>query len=221
MNSLKGVIVAKLKESGKISISKICDEKLCPQQILDSSFNTSSGSPNVAISSDGCAVLLSLSFNSYEIWEIGCEDRWELLLSGNLDGRILYGCLTGTQNSRSFLLATDNSGCLRRSFTRYVSERDSLLSSIHFENDMRGAVIELPAPWDEGEIIYADCNFLICHRGLKIVFIDVSNGKVITSIYRGVFDHYVFSAQKRVLLLFLGNIINCFKIHNIEKYVPF
>ena len=219
----QGVLVTKLKENGKISISKICDEKLCPQQILDSNFNTSDFSPNVAISSDGCAVLLYLTFYpQYELWEIGCEDRWELFLSGRFDDRrILYGCLTGTQKSRSFLLVTDRYGGLHRSITRYVSERNSLLSSIHFENDMRGAVLTLPASWDDREIIYADCKILICLRFLKIVFIDVSNGKVITSIYAGMFDHYFFSAQERVLLLILGNIITGFKIHNIEKYLSF
>ena len=208
----EGVLVAKLKVSGKISISKICDEKLCPQQILDSNFNTSSGSPDVAISSDGCAVFL---YNlQYELWEIGCEGRWELLSSGKFHGEILYVCLTGTQNSRSFLLVTDRYGDLQR----YVSERNGLFSSIHFENDIRGSVLTVP---DYHRVIYADCKILICLSGLKIVFIDVSNGEVITSIYAGLFDHYFFSAQKRVLLLFLGNIITSFKIHNMEKYLSF
>ena len=214
----QGVLVTKLKENGKISISKICDEKLCPQQMLYSNFNTSDFSPNVAISSDGCAVLLYLTFNpQYELWEIGCEDRWELFLSGKFDDRrILYGCLTRTQKSRSFLLVTDSFASLHGSL---ISERRGLFSSIHFENDM--TVLTFRKLSYAREIIYADCNFLICHRGLNILFIDVSNGNVITSIYAGRFDHIFFSAQKRVLLLFLGNIITGFKVHNIEKYLPF
>ena len=208
----EGVLVAKLEENGEISISKICDEKFCPQQILDSNFNTSSSSPNVAISSDGCAVLLYHTFNFYEIWEIGCEDRWELLLSRKFNGRVLYGSLTGTQNSRSFLLVTHSYCGLHESFSQYISER----------NGVRGTMLTLPMSWDDREIIYEDCKILICLRGgLNIVFIDVSNGKVIASIYAGKFDHYFFSAQKRVLLLFLGNIITSFKIHNIEKYLAF
>ena len=215
----QGVLVAKLKESGKISISKICDEKLCPQQILDSNFNTSSGRPIVAISSDGCAVLLYHLFSSqYELWEIGCEGRWELLLNRKLDGKILYGCLPGTQNSRGFLLVKNSYSGLHGSFTSFVSERNELLSSIHFENDMQGAVLTVP---NNIQIIYADCNFLICLRGQTIVFIDVSNSEVITSIYTGDFDHCFFSAQNGVLLLFLGNIITSFKIHNMDKYLPF
>jgi hypothetical protein len=70
----EGVLVTRC--DGKISMLKICNEKLCLQQIPESSF-----SPEfvVAISSDGCAILLHPTNRSEcELWEVLSENKWEL-----------------------------------------------------------------------------------------------------------------------------------------------
>ena len=104
----EGVLVVSLNKEDEISIFKICNEKLCSQQFPRSIFSSS-----VAISSDGCAVLLYWrAFSGYQLWEAGCENRWELHSAGELDHcytevNSLY--LTGSQNRRSSLWLTYNS----------------------------------------------------------------------------------------------------------------
>ncbi|CAB4014427.1 E3 ubiquitin- ligase DZIP3, partial [Paramuricea clavata] len=105
----EGVLVVSLNKEREISIFKICNEKLCSQQCPKSIFASS-----VAISSDRCAVLLyRWAFSSYQLWEAGCENRWELHSAGKLDNLktevdSLY--LTGLQNHRSslWLIQDDN-----------------------------------------------------------------------------------------------------------------
>ena len=78
----EGVLVC--GQVNRISISKICHKNLCPQQILDSKLDSSC---EVAISSDGCAVLLYDEDYSclYELWEMGSENKWELHSTGKLN----------------------------------------------------------------------------------------------------------------------------------------
>ena len=97
----EGVIVCVMVD-GKISISKIYHKSLFRQQILDSKLGILC---KVAISSDGCAVVLYNPYSSYlyELWEMGSEDEWELNSTGNLNPLTNCCCLTGKQNSRSLL----------------------------------------------------------------------------------------------------------------------
>ena len=82
----EGVLVTLVDK--KNLISKICDEILCPQQFLESRFDSFC---SVAISSDGCAVLLydheisydqvlsrDLDVSYYEFFKMGGEENWEL-----------------------------------------------------------------------------------------------------------------------------------------------
>ena len=96
-----GVLVVCLGDDHETAILKIYNQKLCPQQIPDLNFSASSA----AISRDGCAVLLYCESNSeYQLWEIACEDRWELRTTGKLDGydvEVSWFCLTGEKDSRS------------------------------------------------------------------------------------------------------------------------
>ena len=95
-----GVLLICLGDDHETVILKICDQKLCPQQIPGLNFSASSA----AISRDGCAVLLYSESNSdYQFWEIACENKWELRTTGKLDGNneVSWFCLTGEKNSRS------------------------------------------------------------------------------------------------------------------------
>ena len=68
----EGVLVCSQKNE-KIYISKIDPTNVSAQQILDSKLNNSC---DVAVSSDGCAVLLYDKDDSrYELWEIGSENE--------------------------------------------------------------------------------------------------------------------------------------------------
>ena len=78
----EGLLVARPRYMGEISIFKIRKQEIYLQQIHDSNFAASS----VAISSDGCAVLLyRKSCSDYQVWEIVCEDRRKLSSTGRLD----------------------------------------------------------------------------------------------------------------------------------------
>ncbi len=214
----EGVLIVRLHGSEKISISKICDEKFSTQQILDSNFKNFD--PEVAISSDGCAVLLYDACVDYECWEIACKDRWELLSTGTLDELVEFGCLTGTKNSRSSLWITSED--LEIAVIGYIEYCPLSLSSIDFPNSTLGALHKLPIIRNEKiDIIYAHSNLLIFRVDWEIYFIDVSHGEVITSFFVGRVDHFLFLPSKALLLLSRGNVITHFKIHNIDNYLPF
>ncbi len=89
---------------GKVVILKICNEKPCLQQTLELNFYPS----DVAISSDGCAVLLfDKESSNYQLWEWEktFPNKQKLALSGKLAtfsnyNRPVHFGLTGAQNSR-------------------------------------------------------------------------------------------------------------------------
>ena len=85
---------------GKICISKICDGKLCSQPL----GNLTLGFSCVAISSDGCAVLL-LRRSEYQLWEFARESGWELYSAEHLCSfpypEVLWFSLIGTRNVRT------------------------------------------------------------------------------------------------------------------------
>ena len=196
----------------KISISKICHKNLSRQQILDSKLDSSC---EVAISSDGCAVLLYDIGSSYlyELWEMGSENKWELHSTGNLNPLTVCGCFTGNQNSRSSLWLL-SSGILYQA---------SAVCSIDFwDATPESTVQQLPIIISVRHVIYVDSKLLICSDIRDIHFIHVPDGTIITSLDVGRFiKSFFFVPAKRLLFMFIENgIIKRFKIHNIDKYLP-
>ena len=204
----EGVLVTQMDH--KIFISRICGENLGPQQILR--WKSAGYFNDVAISSDGCAVLIYRKNNpcEFELWEIGCDDRWELLSSGTLDHPVEHGCLTGEKNSRRFLML---SSC--------KTDYPCILSFFDLPNASLVTRYQLPMYLKNVKCIYVNSNLLIFYSHVRIYFICLSDGKVISSIHVGQVDDCFFIPSKRLLLLFIGSgIIEHFKIHNIDKYLP-
>ena len=214
-----GVLVIRLSDNGEISISKIRNQKIYPQQIPNSSFAATS----VAISSDGCAVLLyRKSCSDYQLWEVACEDTWEVRLTGKIDGfqRVSWFCLTGTENSRSSIWLTHRISC-----SNVVRIEPHDISSIDFPSCQRSDLHELPLSF-LSVVVYADSNSLIMHQDKWIHFVNVSTGEIITSLYVGhdvaSLDVSSFYIPSRGILVLGGRrYANFFKIHNIENNLPF
>ena len=214
LNFEKDVLV--IRDKRKISIIKFFNEKLCPQLISD--FNSFFDS--ATISSDGFAVLLYGEDNSnYQLWEIACENRWELNSAGRVDYRycryVLRLFLTGTKNSRSSLWL-------------YIYKGDKCfnLSSVDFSNSTHSTTHELCLSSHVGKnMIYGDSEYLINYHSNWIHFVKVADGKITTPLYLGEsvsFGYKVssFYIASRSLLLFVGKTdINIFKIHNIENFL--
>ena len=171
----EGVLVC-LQINRKVSISKICHKNLSRQQILDSKMGSSF---EVAISSDGCAVLLYDTDRSYlyELWEMGSENRWELHSTGKLNPSTLCGCLAGKQNSRSLLwLVRPNFGL----------EETCTLFCIDFPDATSESIVhKLPIQLFSPDVIYVDSKLLICRNRSDIYFIHVPDGTVISYLYVG------------------------------------
>ena len=204
----EGVLVTLMDE--KICISKICHEHLCPQQILDSTFNSFC---SVAISSDGCAVLLydKNNSNSYcELWEMGYEDKWELFSIEWLEYKTEYACLTGKQNFRSFVRIQG-----------YYDDGE-YTNSIDVQNvSWKSLAFDLPHFISVRKIIYVEPELLICHSCKAVYFIHASGSKVFATIDVGDIDDFFFVPSKHLLLLFVGSgVIKHFKVHNLHKYLP-
>ncbi len=209
----EGVLVIQVDDNGEIAILKTCDNKLCRQQIPDSSFTATS----VAISSDGCAVLLyRKSSSDYQLWEIACENKWEICSTGKIDDSVAWFCLTGTKNFRSSLWLTFI-------FTCDEELREPLdISSVDFPNGRQKICHELRVPHSDSKVIYGDFNVVIIHSRMWVYFVSVSNGKTIISLHFGeapcfwnACDFYI--ASRGMLLLAGLTDIKVFKIHNVEN----
>ena len=206
----EGVLVCSQKNE-KIYISKIGPTNVSAQQILDSKLNNSC---DVVISSDGCAVLLyDKDDSSYELWEIGSENEWELHSTGKLNPSARRVCLAGKKNSRSLLwLLSAGSAWLEKSALCSLDFSDTTP-----ENVVRQLSIQLYYP----DVIYADSQLLICREPGFIHFIDVPDGTVVTSLRVGYIKKSFFVPSKRLLFLLFGDgIMKHFKIHHIDKYLP-
>ena len=171
----KDVLV--IRDGQKISIFKFCKEKLCHQHVSDLiSLNSNylhdislySGA-SATISSDGCAVLLYDERNSnYQVWEIACENRWELHSAGRFDGsRLRLLLLTGTKNSRSSLWLY---------FANKSEQKgpDFYLSSVDLSNSTHHTTHTFPVPrmWSKATI-YGDPKHLIFKHDDRIHFVKV------------------------------------------------
>ena len=212
----EGVLVIRLSDNGEISILKIRNQKIYPQQIPDSSFAATS----VAINSDGCAVLLYRHYDSYyQLWEVACGDTWEVRSTGKLNDydQVTSFCLTGTENSRSSIWLTSS---------WWSSDKPLAISCIHFPSCKQSFMHKLLLNDFISVVVYADSNSLIIHQDKWIYFLNVSAGKIITSLYVG---HHVASLSvssfyipsRGILVLGGKTYVKFLKIHNIEKNLPF
>ncbi|CAB4036125.1 E3 ubiquitin- ligase DZIP3 [Paramuricea clavata] len=215
----EGVLVIQLSDNEEISLLKICNQMLYPQQIPKSNFNATS----IAVSSDGCAILLyHKSSSDYQLWEIASENRWELRSTGRLkypEDHVAWFCLTGTENSRSSIWVT-------YTFTSWQDPNEPLcISSIDFPSCKQVSWHELPLQHMITGVIYVDSNIVIIYKNRWIYFVNVSDGKIITSLdvglipgLRNVSSFYI--ASRSMLLLGGERDIIFFKIHNIESSLP-
>ena len=206
----EGVLVCD-QVNGKISVSKVFHESLSQQQILDSKVK---GLCSVAVSSDGCAVLLYDSYPSYlyELWEMGSENKWGLNSAGKLNPLTTFGHLSAEQNSYSLLW-------LFKPEDYWTSDSSSGDSSITTQKAVVWKLpIELSHEGDLSDVIYVDSEHLICHSSDQMYFISFSRG-IVKSLYTGPIKEFFFVPSKRLIILFIGNgIIKHFKIHNIDEY---
>ena len=210
----EGVLVLCL---GKGVTLKICNEKPCLQHTLELNFYPS----DVAISSDGCAVLLfdkeSSNYQFWE-WEKTSRNKRKLAPSGKLamfsDCDLVHFGLTGAQNSR-------------RSFWLTNCEDDGL--SLHYLDlsNERKPKLGLSSLGDHEmiyvEFIYGDSNFLIVHDGIDehTYFIRMRDGEISHSFlnHDGDINQSFYLASQTLLLLVNKNGIKKFKIHNIENFL--
>jgi hypothetical protein len=194
----------------EISMLKVHENNLRALEILDSKLKN----PRVSISSDGCAVLLyELCWTcEYEWWEMGSEDKWELHSTGKLNPSTAYGCLTGKQNSRSFLWLLNPVNKLSQSSDPSVTD---------FSIANPGAVHQLPVQIiDRNGVIYVGSKLLICRTLHEVIFIRTSDGEIITSIYVGsVIDFFFVPSKRKLLLFYQDGVMKHFKIHNIDTYL--
>ena len=218
---MEGVLVLCLNND-KTAIYKICNQKLCSQEIPDSNFPASSA----AISRDGLAVLLNCkSPFLYQLLEITCANKWELSTEGSIlyfySGWIWF-CLTGGKDSRSSIWVTSttfdgNFSIGSIDFPKGTkSEFKSIEPRYHVD---RGCSINVVV---EGTFPYTD--ILIILRYDWIYFIKVSNGSIVTSLYIGdlgcvgnVSSFYIPS--KRMLVFVSSSEVKFLKIHNIESHL--
>jgi hypothetical protein len=209
----KGVLVIRLSDNEEISLLKICKQILYPQQIPESNFNATS----VAVSSDGCAVLLyRKSSSDYQLWEISSENKWDVRSSGRLHDfyKVSWFCLTDTENSRSSIWVT-------YMFTSFEDDLNEPLciSSIDFPSCKQGSWHELPLQHMITGVIYVDSNIVIIYKCGWIYFVNVFDGKIITSLdvgrlpgLRSVSCFYI--ASRGMLLLGGASGIKFIKIHS-------
>ena len=220
-----GVLIIRLNDEGQIAILKICDQTLHPQQIPDTNFAASAA----AISRDGCAVLLYCKSNfDYQLWEIACENEWELRTTGKLEDcdAVVWFCLSGEKASRSSIwvksLVTSFEDTLFEPlwiFSMDFPEGRQVFSHYLISEDLKylGSVVV------EGNYKYSD--ILIIHRYEWLYFLDVLAGKVISSSFLGdlrcVDNVSSFFIPSQGILVLAGlREIKFLKIRNIKSNLP-
>ena len=210
----EGVLVIRPSDNEDISIMKVRNREICLQQIPDSNFAASS----VAISSDGCAVLLyRKSCSDYQLWEIACEDRWKLSSAGRLVGsdKVFWFSLIESGNFRKVIWVTPSK----------VLSQNLCVSSIEFPSCKEGFRHECSFEQFGGNtIIYADAKMLILLGYDWIHFVNLADGKILNSLYVGLraFENVSsFYIPSRAILVLAGiEHLFLFKIHNMEGNLP-
>jgi hypothetical protein len=215
----EGVLVVSLNKEDEISIFKICNEKLCSQQCPRSILASS-----VAISSDGCAVLLfSMVFASYQLWEAGFENRWELHAAGKLDyfyTEVNFLYLTGSQNRRSSLWLTHNSYDVSNAISYSLGRIDFSIGTpcLHSITDV--------IPFEVIGACYVPSNFVLIFLDNYMYVVNISEGATIAKVLiktidvsrKELMNAFYLPSSDRLILVFKNN-IKYFKIHNFENYL--
>jgi hypothetical protein len=208
----KDVLV--IRDDRKISILKFGNETFCLQQISD----LYSFLYHATISSDGCAVLLYGECNSnYQLWEITCENRWELHSAGRF-----YHCRFGVQVWPLFLTGTKNT---RNSLGLNVHRNNTCahVSSIDFSDSKRTYCTRHKPPFpfhNDRRVIYVDSKHLIYEHDDQIHFVKVADTKITASLYLGELASHQWNVSSfyipsRSLLLLAGETGDkLYKIHN-------
>ena len=215
----EGVFVYEESDNIK-TILKICDCMPFFQKVCDLPFQ------KVAISKDGCAVLLydTRLCNSYDegifyqLWEFTQESCWELQLNGEIrpklfNMRVVWFSLTGTQNCRRSKFV----GCECTSGGTIYN-----LSTLDFTSrDQYDCLLPLPEV-DIDWVGDVAPNLLLFKMESLLHVLNVSDNKVIATLSFCKDDFLRFSnifylSSKGLLLVVLENDIKCFKIHNIEN----
>ena len=208
----KGVLVIRDKLN-KMSILKICNGKLCPQQVpIESNFLGSS----CTVSSDGCAIFFYFG-HRYQLWEIECENRWELSRTGSICsfGSIIRSWLTGAKCCRRSLCITCPDD--------YFEDENYFLVSTDLENCTQVAVHDLGYNFEQLRgAICVESSVLIIGTYWFIYIFKVSDGKLITSFSMRQFPgfqnaSFFFLAKRSFLLLVEASHTKYLKIHNIEN----
>ena len=224
---MDGVLVVCLGDDHETAILKICDQKLCPQQISNLNFSASSA----AISKDGCAVLLYSKSNfDYQLWEMVREDGWELRTTGKVGDcdEVAWFCLTGDKDSRSSLwmryMSYDSTG-----MSLYIGSFESIsVSFIDFPEGREGVIdYQLFSDHFGSDAIegnYLSSDILIIRRRCWIHFFDVSTGFILHSLYvdddlrrHGKVSPFYIPSQRMLVFVGLREVKFC-KIHNIENH---
>ncbi len=208
----KGVLVIRDKLN-KMSILKICNGKLCPEQVpIESNFLGSS----CTVSSDGCAIFFYFR-HRYQLWEKECENRWELSRTGSICsfGSIIRSWLTGAKCSRRALCITTPDD--------YFEDENRFLVSTDLENCTQVAVHDLGCFEQFGGAICVESSVLIIYAHRFIYVFKASDGKLITSFSLRQFPgfhnaSFFFLAKRSFLLLVEARHTKYLKIHNIENY---
>ena len=216
----EGVLVFEVNnENGKkICVSKICDDKLNSSQPL---ANSTLGFSYVAISSDGCAVLLYRR-REYQLWEFARESGWELHSTGSFRNfanvNVLWVSLVGTRNDRSSAWLLSENDIEKNPMPDYFCYFFDFLN----EPLIRGVLSSI---WSYvHHICYVAPNHLLLFCDQYIHVFNLSLGKMITVLYfRSNWQTFrsasIFYLSSKGLLIFvLPNYIKCFKIHNIENF---
>ena len=201
-----------------ITILKICDNMPFIQKIGNPLFD------EVAISKDGCAVILfykeqtedATTHLQYQVWEFTPESCWELHFDGEIE-TILYHevsmvwfSLTGTQSCRRLVLALSDRDIAILSFFDFTSkELDEL-----FIPSTTCPVIE----W----IVDLAPNVLLINTGIYWTVVNVSDHKIVATLRACEIDlrlrpRLFYLSSKGLLLVVYQNVIKYFKIHNIDN----
>ncbi|XP_028417980.1 uncharacterized protein LOC114542686 [Dendronephthya gigantea] len=200
----------------KLSILRICNEKLCHQETPSCRFTD----PSVAISSDGCAVMLLFSdfdVSTYELWELIRGNTWIVRSAGELHLMIIrWWSLFGTKRTRNAVF-----------LTRYRSLMLIDALCMTFPNNVQD-IHELPIQ-NFRMAAYIDSDLIAIFTDEWIRFVKVSEGRIIATRYfcnpnffRDRNPHYsspFFLPSTRSLLFVDRNGNKYLKIHNIEKYL--
>ena len=223
----QGVLVFEVNnENGeKICISKICNDKLISSQPL---ANSTLGFSCVAISSDGCAVLLfRWSLSKYQLWEFAQESGWEMHSTGSISFRdleyvaldVLWVSLVGTANDRSSMWLLCENNVEKSPMTEYF------FSSFDFLNEeLDRNALNVSLSCYVHEVCYVAPNLLLLFCDEFIHVFNLFFREIITVLYfkndRKAFRNasIFYLSSKELLIFVLPNYIKYFKINNIENF---